>query len=448
MALDQLPVYATAALILAMIGSQVCRRSFDPFAPIWLFLVGYAQLYVVQAISYRGWALRARGPELVMWANLRALWALAWFLCVYHSGIGRRLARKLPAAPRGWSPGLIGAVAPMMMAWGLACAGLLAQTSTEVNPAAEESILRQFPIMLLVGGVLLLVTGRQRDRPRPVFTAAGLVVVVGYLLLWMFNGKRSHSMIAVLAGLCAYYAPRLRRPSLGVMGLTGVVCVLAVTLALGWRDNRRHETTTSGFIQFLGEFDPNSVLVNMNLKERDDDASLAGSASKETEEYGGFLLMMATVPLLSDYDYGASYLRIVSTYIPRKLLWQDKPIFGREAWVNAWIAGSEQVRTTKFTGPSIGILGAGQLNGGPLGTALMLAVVATIMRAGYEYYRFYADRPWAQAWWSLTYFNAWMLTANDDPSVFFYYMYGHAIFAPMLLLWAIHKLGVGGRVAA
>ena len=78
----------------------------------------------------------------------------------------------------------------------------------------------------------------------------------------------------------------------------------------------------------------------------------------------------------------------------------------------------------------------------------MLAVVATIMRAGYEYYRFYADRPWAQAWWSLTYFNAWMLTANDDPSVFFYYMYGHAIFAPMLLLWAIHKLGVGGRVAA
>ncbi len=77
---DRMYVYATAALIVGLVLSQVMRRSFDPFAPIWLFLVGYVQVYVIQAISYREWAIRVRGDELVTTANARALWALAWFL--------------------------------------------------------------------------------------------------------------------------------------------------------------------------------------------------------------------------------------------------------------------------------------------------------------------------------------------------------------------------------
>ena len=66
---------------------QVVTRRFDPFAPIWLFLVGYFQVYVVQAISYHEWAVNVRGEELVALGELRALWALVWFLVVYHSGL-------------------------------------------------------------------------------------------------------------------------------------------------------------------------------------------------------------------------------------------------------------------------------------------------------------------------------------------------------------------------
>ena len=99
------------------------------------------------------------------------------------------------------------------------------------------------------------------------------------------------------------------------------------------------------------------------------------SVSYETEEYGGFLLMMDTVPMKSDYDYGASYLRIFSTFIPR-IVWVDKPIFGRDQWIAAWIAGSEMKRESYFTGPAIGILGATQLNGGAIGTLIVLACVA------------------------------------------------------------------------
>ena len=38
-------------------------RKFDPFAPVWLFLVGYVQVYIIQAVSYHEWALRVRGKN-------------------------------------------------------------------------------------------------------------------------------------------------------------------------------------------------------------------------------------------------------------------------------------------------------------------------------------------------------------------------------------------------
>jgi hypothetical protein len=128
----------------------------------------------------------------------------------------------------------------------------------------------------------------------------------------------------------------------------------------------------------------------------------------ETEEYGGFLLIMDTVPQKSPYDYGSSYLRVISTYIPR-LIWPSKPLFGRSQWIGAWMAGSELERDEDFTGPAIGILGATQLNGGALGTLLVLGCVAVCLRTGYEYLLHHADVPWVQFWWSIIYYNSWVL---------------------------------------
>jgi hypothetical protein len=437
MPLDLAIACTTGAVVLLLIASRIARRDFDPFAPIWLFLVGYAQVYVVQAISYRDYAIRVRGEALVTEANLRALWALVWFLLVYHCGLAKRIARRLPSAPTTWSTGLVVGVTPLMVVWGLICAGVALR---EIEVAQEENILRQFPIMLLAAGVMLLVTGRQPARPRAVFTIAGLALVCFYIFIWMFNGRRSHAVIGVLAGVCAWYLPRWRRPSVAGMLLTGAGCALAVSLALGWRGNTRHDPSPAGFIRYLCDFDPESILVNMNIKENIDPArNSAEMASKETEEYGGFLLMMHAVPELSDFDFGASYLRILSTYIPR-IVWPDKPIFGRDAWVNAWITGSEFPRDRNFTGPAIGILGATQLNGGAVATFLVMAFLALMLRTAYDYFRFHSDTAWAQVWWPLTYYNAWLMTVNDDPMVWFYYIYGHTTLPPLAALWVYHKL--------
>ena len=49
---DQYFVFATAGIILVYFLVNVVVRKFDPFAPVWLFLLGYVQVYIIQAVSY------------------------------------------------------------------------------------------------------------------------------------------------------------------------------------------------------------------------------------------------------------------------------------------------------------------------------------------------------------------------------------------------------------
>ena len=66
----------------------------------------------------------ADDAELVAAANLRALWALLWFVLVYHCGLGKAIAARLPLAPERWSPGVVSGMAPVMVLWGLVCSGI------------------------------------------------------------------------------------------------------------------------------------------------------------------------------------------------------------------------------------------------------------------------------------------------------------------------------------
>ncbi len=318
-------VYTTAAVIVLLVLSQVFRRSFDPFAPIWLFLTGYVQVYVVQALTYREYGLRAGGPTWCTpptcgpsgrccgscWCTIAVRVAGSPRSCLDHRPGGR---------PRrsAWST-------PFMVLWGLFFAGM----AFRVDPNELEggmSLFHSFPMVMLVAGIWLIVTGRNADRPRPNYTIAGVGVTALYVLIWMFNGKRSHSLIGVLTGVCAFYVPRFRRPSKPVLGMTALAGVLAVSLAIGWRGNQDYEHSFSGFFQFVTEFDLEKVLVNLNVKDRGQVTPVSSRPiSYETEEWGGYLLMMDTVPRKSSYDYGSSYMRLFSTFIPR-LVWKDKPV--------------------------------------------------------------------------------------------------------------------------
>ncbi len=443
-------VYLTGLVIGGTFLYQWVSKKFDPFAPVWMFLLGYFQVYVVQAISYHEYAIRVRGVEVTTEANSRALWAICWFLLVYFAGPGKWLASKLPSAPQRWSRPLAIGLSPFLLVWGLLSAWLvfrMVSADTSLNEMSQEGFLfLQFPVLMLVAGVILIVTGRKSGAKSTPLVLLGSLIGVGYVFLWMLNTKRSHSVFGVLATTAALYISRGKRPRMPVLILTALAGILALSISIGWRNNRaKYTIDVPGFVEFLGDFQLESIFSNMNIEIDADGAPQTSSlVSRETEEYGGYLLMLDTVPHKSPYDYGACYLRIVSTYIPR-LVWPDKPLYGREEWISAWIAGSEYKREADFTGPAIGILGATQLNGGAIATAIVLAALATLIKTAYEYFRLYESTPWAQLWWSMTYYNAWLMTVNDDPFIWFYYVYGHTTFPPLGLLWLANKFGGKGK---
>jgi hypothetical protein len=427
--------YATAGLILIYFFVNVTMKKFDPFAPIWLFLVGYVQIYVIQAIRYHDWGVSVHGKDLVASADLRAFWALAWLLFVYHLGLGRRIATVLPRPPKTWSPLCVAVLAPPLILWGLLCAGLLIRNGGANESASSEgSIFNNFPFVMLVAAMMLIVTGRTQGSPRPAYLLTGLAVAAAYVLIWMFNGKRSHSLIGVLATICAMYITRLRRPSWPVLFTAAFAGALVVAIAIGWRNDRDHDRSVAGFANFLGDFQVSRILESLNVTDGDEDIE-----SYETFEYGGFLLMMDTVPTKSRYDRGANYLRIFSTYIPR-VIWHNKPIYGRSAWISAWIAGSEMEREDDFSGPAISIMGATQLNGGAIGTLIVMTAIAVLLGTAYHYFRLYADVPWVQFWWSITFYNSWFMVVGDDPFVWFYYNWGISAFPVVVLMWWTNRL--------
>ena len=203
---DVFLVYTTAAVILLYFFIQVARGGFDPFAPIWLFLVGYVHIYVIQALSYHDWAVGVRGKELVWAANFRALWALLWILAVYHLPAGRLIAGRLASPPRSWSPKVVAAVSPPLILWGLFCAGIVIRSAAHEDEvlSAGESLFMSFPFVMLVAAILLIVTGRTIHSRSRSHLPAGLLVGILYVIIWMFNGKRSHSLVGVLATICAF----------------------------------------------------------------------------------------------------------------------------------------------------------------------------------------------------------------------------------------------------
>ena len=144
--------------------------------------------------------------------------------------------------------------------------------------SAEESSVPLVPVRDAGGG-------DPADRDRPVRHARrgrsscrpGFVVALAYVAIWMFNGKRSHSLIGVLATVCAFYITRLRRPSWPVLFATSFAGALVVAIAIGWRNNTElRDRRCPGSSQYLADFDPRTILESLNIE---DAGGRAGSTS-------------------------------------------------------------------------------------------------------------------------------------------------------------------------
>ena len=161
---------------------------------------------------------------------------------------------------------------------------------------------------MMVAAVLLIVTGRTITRPAPTLPAVGS------------RGCSSLRVDLDVQWQAIALADRRARHGLCLLHFTHEAALMAgldrhvVHRRTGRRDRHRlakqsriTERSAAGFIHFLGDFKVASILESLNVSEGETTAIRIFSLTRPTE-YGGFLLMMDTVPEKSGYDYGANYL--------------------------------------------------------------------------------------------------------------------------------------------
>ena len=345
----------------------------------------------------------------------------------------------LPDPPRGWSPAVVAALSPPLILWGLFCAGMVIRSGVD----SQEAVSAEGYAAALVpvrddgrGGAA------DRDGPNDPLVPARSSCRPGsscralYVLIWMFNGKRSHSLIGVLATVCAFYISRLKRPSWPVLCQPpDLPASLVVAIAIGWRDNHRLRAVVHGI---------RSITSATSRSARSSRASTSAQTkttrrtqSYETTEYGGFLLMMDTVPDKSGYDYGAELHPRLSTFIPR-IIWPSKPLYGRASG-SAPGSPARSWNATK-TSPA-----RRSESWGPLSSTAARSARWSCWHASpcccarhTNISALYADVPWVQFWWSITFYNAWFMVVGDDPLAWFYYNWGFSTFPLVIVVmwWA------------
>ena len=164
----------------------------------------------------------------------------------------------------------------------------------------------------------MLVGGDPPDRDRPVdlerrgraFLPAGLVVALAYVA----DLDVQRQAVALADRRARRRSARstsrgCKRPSWPVLFATA----FAGVAGRGDRDRLAEQPQLRDVAlrlrrSILADFDPAKILESLNIEDEEDEQEVM---TYETDEYGGFLLMMDTVPEKSDYDYGGNYLRIV-----------------------------------------------------------------------------------------------------------------------------------------
>ena len=81
------------------------------------------------------------------------------------------------------------------------------RSGADETVSAEGSLFRAFPFVMLVAAIMLLVTGRTKNPLSARICGRRPWGRGAYVIIWMFNGKRSHSLIGVLSTTCAFTSP-------------------------------------------------------------------------------------------------------------------------------------------------------------------------------------------------------------------------------------------------
>lgn len=321
-----------AAILLIPIIIALINKRFDPFEPIYLWIIIYAFLYLakpfVQLLTGEPFKY---GAEFLNEALLLAMLGLVVFYLGYYGSFGRKIAARLPAIKREISSKKLG-----IAAWVFIIIGFLGLNHyinisggwqvfwSKPHGLAGQAIkstayIYQLPELMVIGFILIyeifihkIIINKTAVKIKNILTliAAAIGGVGIYTIIW---GSRTFYSWIIIAMVVLYFLKRENRPKIK----TVVIALLALFLLLCFVPiYRQYMHLGSDFSQITQNLKPSKIF---------------RTAFSTGDEFNSYLAEVALVPNSVPYDYFNLYYRTLLHPIPR-LIWPDKPVFLNSQW--------------------------------------------------------------------------------------------------------------------
>ncbi|HEX8123183.1 MAG TPA: O-antigen polymerase [Solirubrobacteraceae bacterium] len=389
---DALLIAATALILLVPVVVRAVQGRFDPFEPIFIFVMAYGVMFVVRPAAMlinndMGFMIADRSVDLQATfrpAVVLGLLGAVGFVGGYFLRAGERAAERIPAPPQPdmrrvvvgatalWFLGaaMYGLFLVQSSAGGSVIKLLLSGRSLELTQAYKNSsaYLYSSPF-LMVAATLILFAAALSTRNRRVLAGSVLSTILLCGLLGP-TGSRTVLFPLVLGLGVIYYTTRGRRPRALSLVVVTLLALFVSSVLLDVRSSATRQQVGAVAAVKQNVRDPLRMFVPLT---RDADAA----------ELPALAAAVAVVPEEVPHEWGRGTLRdVLARPIPHQL-WAGKPKQPKERviaaiWPDAYEVGAAN--------PEFSVLLSFFIDGGYPGAVLGMLLYGVLSAALYWWY--------------------------------------------------------------
>lgn len=378
-------IAALAIITPAPVIVRALQAKFDPFEPINLFVLGILVLFVARPISELAYNSYQFGDYFDQagfnGALLIALFGTVALYVGYFTGLGARLASRVPSPSEDWTPSSVGRAIAVLLALGgllflafavqsgLGLGGAIGffagRTANAVNLEQSSAYLYLGPYVTIPATSMLLICW-QRDRRARWLVATVLVGLIA-LAITVPRGDRTYILTLILPLLVLPYLRSRRRPKLVNIVILIALVIPALNVIIKIRnESARHNV--SGQIATAFTTPANQLKTFM--------------LGPDTAMFSILALTYEVVPSHLSFKPGRVILSTLAEPVPGLLL-RNKPVDGQSVVYDYLFF--QQAAVTRG-GNAAGFFGSSYFDSGFVGIIVYSALVGIVARALWEWW--------------------------------------------------------------
>lgn len=366
-------------LLIPFLIAQI-NKKFDPFEPIYLWIVVYSFLYLTKPLVqiFTGQPF-SYGEEFLNVALLLGILGIIFFYLGYYGGFGRKIVSYIPIIKSEISSKKIS-----ITAWTFIVIGFLGFNYGYVQPAggwqtfwskphglaaklgSSSAYIWESSELMVIGFILIYEIFVHKILIKKISVKIRDIIVLliasigGIGILTITWGSRTFYSWIGLAMILIYFLKKATKPKLK----TVIIVILALFLILTFIPLYRN------YFYIGSEF--SNFIKDINFKR------FLSSAVNPGDEFNAYLAEVALVPDSIPYDNFALYYQVPLYVVPR-IVWPDKPTLLNRQW-NSFLSKSGME-----AGAAESILGDFYAQRGIFGIIIGTFLSGILWRTIYEY---------------------------------------------------------------